>query len=375
MRKILYLITGTKVGGTERSLLEICRRLDRDRYLPTVVSLKKEGPVGAMIREAGVDVISLNMGESAGLFSTVEFAAGLLHLPRLLRGRSFDILHSFLFRANIFGRLAARRCGVAKTVSSYRGTLEEPKPWMLALDRATLDRADALCTLSQALAAELQARLKAPPGKIAVVPNGVDVDAAVQHLEACAPEARRELGLSPADMVVATIGRIHPEKGLPYLLESFRPFLHEHPRAVLLIAGDGPERGALEEVAKSLRIAERVRFLGTVPEPWKVLAAADIFVLSSVYEGMPNALLEAMAAALPVVATGIGAVPEMIEDGSEGFIVPPRDPSSMTAALERLAWSTDLRRDMGRRGRETARVSFSPAVTMGRLEALYESLL
>jgi hypothetical protein len=108
MRKILYLITGTKVGGTERSLLEICRRLDRDRYLPTVVSLKKEGPVGAMIREAGVDVISLNMGESAGLFSTVEFAAGLLHLPRLLRGRSFDILHSFLFRANIFG---VHQCG------------------------------------------------------------------------------------------------------------------------------------------------------------------------------------------------------------------------------------------------------------------------
>ena len=374
MRNILYLVTSTNVGGTERSLLEICRRLDRSRYQPVVVSLKKEGPVAPMIRDLGTEVISLGMREEAGVLSAVEFALGLLRFPRLLRGRSFDLLHSFLFRANIFGRLAARRCGIARTVSSYRGTLEEPKDWMLSLDRATLERADALCTLSETLAAELRDRLRAPPGKITVIPNGIDVPAARNAVADCAPHARRRLGLSPADMVLAAVGRLHAEKGLPFLLEAFRPFLHEHPRAVLLLAGDGPERERLQEQAEDLRVAERVRFLGTLSSPWEVLAASDIFVLSSVFEGMPNALLEAMAAALPVVATRVGTVPEMIGDGREGFVVPPRDAPSITAALERLAWSTDLRKSMGLRGRERAVKDFSPAAALAKLEALYESL-
>jgi glycosyltransferase involved in cell wall biosynthesis len=375
MRNILYLVTSTNVGGTERSLLEICRRLDRSRYHPVVVSLKKEGPVAPMIRDLGTEVISLGMREEAGVLSAVEFALGLLRLPRLLRGRSFDLLHSFLFRANIFGRLAARRCGIDRTVSSYRGTLEEPKDWMLSLDRATLGRADALCTLSETLAAELRERLRAPPGKITVIPNGIDAPAARKAVEDCAPHARRRLGLSPADIVLAAVGRLHTEKGLPFLLEAFRPFLHEHPRAVLLLAGDGPERERLQEQAEGLRVAARVRFLGTVLSPWEVLAAADIFVLPSVHEGMPNALLEAMAASLPVVATAVGAVPEMVEDGREGFIVPPGDPVALTGALERLAWSADLRKEMGTRARRKAADAYSLDAARGKLEDLYERLL
>jgi glycosyltransferase involved in cell wall biosynthesis len=375
MRNILYLVTSTNVGGTERSLLEICRRLDRSRYHPVVVSLKKEGPVAPMIRDLDIEVMSLGMRENAGIFSPVEFAAGLLRLPRLLGGRSFDLLHSFLFRANIFGRLAARRCGIARTVSSYRGTLEEPKPWMLSLDRATLGRADALCTLSESLAAEVRERLRAPPERIAVIPNGIDAAAAEKAVADCAPHARQRLGLSPADLVLASVGRLHAEKGLPFLLEAFRTFLHEHPRAVLLLAGDGPEGESLRKQAEALRIAGSVRFLGTLLSPWELLAAADIFVLASVYEGMPNALLEAMAASLPVVATAVGAVPEMVEDGSEGLVVSPGDPAALTAALERLAWSADLRKEMGARGRRKAGQAYSVDKATGKLENLYERLL
>jgi len=375
MRNILYLVTGTNVGGTERSLLEICRHLDHSRYRPVVVSLKKEGPVAPMIRDLGTEVISLGMREEAGILSAAEFTLGLLRLPRLLRGRSFDLLHSFLFRANIFGRLTARRCGIARTVSSYRGTLEEPKPWMLSLDRVTLKRADALCTLSETLAAELRDRLQAPPEKITIIPNGIDASAARRAVADCAPHARRRLDLSPADMVLVAVGRLHAEKGLSFLLEAFRPFFHQHPRAVLVLAGDGPERERLQKQAEALRVAARVRFLGTVLSPWEVLAAADIFVLPSVHEGMPNALLEAMAASLPVVATAVGAVPEMVEDGRQGLIVPPGDPASLTGAIERLAWSPDLRKEMGVRALQRATDAYSLDTARGKLEDLYEKLL
>jgi glycosyltransferase involved in cell wall biosynthesis len=374
MRNILYLVTSTNIGGTERSLLEICRRLDRSRYHPTVVSLKREGPVAPMIRESGVEVLSLGMRESADWLSSLEFGFGVLRLPRLVRGKRFDIAHSFLYRANILARLAAPRCGIAKIVNSVRVTADEESPLMKTLDRHTVHRADRVCFLSEALARTAGERLGIPADHVSILPNSIDTSAAGRALEEAAATARAGFDLSHADLVIATVGRLHRQKGLDTLLEAFRPLALEHPRGHLLLAGEGPERLALEGKARALGIADRVSFIGSVEAPWKVLSAADIFVLPSLYEGMPNALLEAMAASLPVVATTVGAVPEMLENGREGILVPPGEPQALTAALERLAWSADLRSVMGRRGFERVKRDFSPDVTMRKLDELYESL-
>jgi glycosyltransferase involved in cell wall biosynthesis len=375
MISVLYLITSTTVGGTERSLFEICRRLDRQAFSPTVVSLKAEGPVAAEIRNLGVEVLSLGMRESADWLSVPEFVLGIHRLPRLLRGRKFDVLHSFLYRANLLGRFTAGRCGIAKQVASFRGTLEEPKGWMVALDRRTAARTDIFCTLSESLARELRERLGVAGERVAVIPNGIDLAAADRALAAARPAARERFGLSPADFVVGTVGRLHREKNLDLLLDAFRTFSLDHPRGTLLIAGDGPERSSLPARAEELRIAGKVRFLGVVRHPWEVLAAADLFALSSRYEGMPNVILEAMAASLPVVATAVGAVPEMIEDGREGLLVPPGDSGSFAAALHRLARNGDLRRVMGARGRERAGKHFRSEETVAALEGLYRSLV
>lgn len=375
MTRILYLITGTAVGGAERTLADICRRLDRDRYLPTVLSLKKEGPLAARIRSFGVEVLSLKMREAADTISAAEFALGLWRVPRLLGSRSFDILHSFLYRANLFGRLAAPRCGIGKVVNSVRVTPEEESSLMRRIDRGTIGRVDAVCVLSRSLGASLGSRLDIPPRKVHVIPNGVDTAAADAALAGGRAEARSQFGLSPADMVVAAVGRLHRQKGFSTLLEAFRPFALEHPRGRLLVAGEGPERTMLEEKADSLRISPQVTFLGRLSSTWPLLAAADMFVLSSLYEGMPNALLEAMAARLPVVATDRGAVPEMITDGREGFVVPPEDPAALGGALDRLAWSADLRRTMGDRGRRRVEEDFRPEAVVGKLDRLYGKLL
>jgi glycosyltransferase involved in cell wall biosynthesis len=375
MIRILYLITGTNVGGTERTLFEICRRLDGRRHAPTVVSLKKEGPLAAAIREQGTEVLSLGMREEADWLSSLEFGFGLLRLPRLLKGRTFDILHSFLYRANIFGRIAAARCGIGKVVNSVRVTSEEESLLMRRLDVMTLRRADGFCALSPLLARDLRDRLAIPREKITVIPNAVDTAAADSALRLGRQEARASLGLSPADMVFLSLSRLHPQKGLFTLLEAFRPVALTHPRGRLLVAGEGPEREALEERARELGIGPQVTFPGPVSSPWPLLAAADVFVLPSLYEGMPNALLEAMAASLPVVATSVGAVTEMVDDGEEGIVVPPGDGQALAEALDKLSWSADLRHTMGGRGRRRVEESFRPEVMMEKLGSLYERIL
>ena len=178
-----------------------------------------------------------------------------------------------------------------------------------------------------------------------------------------------------ADFVIATVGRLHREKNLDLLLEAFRSFSIDHPRGTLLIAGEGPEKDSLLARTEELRIADRVRFLDPVSGPWEVLAATDIFALSSRYEGMPNVVLEAMAASLPVVATAVGAVSEMIEDGREGLLISPGNPESFATALDRLAWNGDLRRVMGARGKEKAGKRFRLEETVASLEGLYRSLM
>jgi glycosyltransferase involved in cell wall biosynthesis len=147
------------------------------------------------------------------------------------------------------------------------------------------------------------------------------------------------------------------------------------PTARLLLAGDGPERPALEGTVRTLRLGPFVRFLGTLDDPWPLLAAADIFALPSLWEGMPNALLEAMAAGLPAVATAVGAVPEMVDDGREALVVPPGDAGALARALAELAAGPARRRAMGALARQRVEHAYRIEATVAQTERLYDELL
>lgn len=375
MARILYLITSSGVGGTELALLELCRRLDRQRFEPTVVSVKEAGAVTARIRALGIEVLSLGMDEETGPFAALELLLAVRRLPRLLGGRRFDLVHSFLFRAHLLGRLAARRLGARTVVNSYRSSVEGRSPGMLRADRWTCGRVACFHLQAASLATGLQERLGVPPARCVVIPNGIDLATADSALAAARPEARARLGLHAADLGLAYVGRLHEEKGVGHLLAAFHTFLQSQPTAKLLIAGGGPARGALEAAAEALRLGPFVRFLGEVPEPWPLLAGADIFVLPSLWEGMPNALLEAMAAGLPVVATAVGAVPEMVVDQEEALLVPPADASAMAGALTALAAAPARGRQMGARARQRVAAHFRIETTVERMERLYADLL
>ena len=375
MARVLYLITSSGVGGAELALWQLLRRLDRSRWEPTVVSLKPPGEIAARIGSLGVEVLSPGVGDETGVLAALELFVEARRLPRLLGGRRFDIVHSLLFRANLLARLAVARLGRPPLINAIRVTPEEEGPWMRRVDRLTSRRVTCYLALSGNLAAKLEARLSLPAGRVRAIANGVDLVEADLALAAARPTARRQFGIFPPEIAIACVGRLHPQKGLVHLLGAFHALLKLHPTARLLLAGDGPDRPALEGTVRTLRLGPFVRFLGTLAAPWPLLAAADMFVLPSLWEGMPNALLEAMAAGLPCVATAVGAVPEMVVDGREALVVPPGDVGALARALAELAASPARRREMGAHARQRVETAFRIEATVAQTERLYDELL
>jgi len=375
MARVLYLITSSGVGGSELALWQLLRRLDRSRFEPTVVSLKPPGEIAARIRTLGIEVLSPGIGDETGAFAALELFLEARRLPRLLGGRSFDIVHSLLFRANLLARLAAPRLGRPPLINAIRVTPEEEGPWLRRVDRLSSRRVSCFLALSATLAKNLEARLTLPPGRVRAIANGVDLAEADRALAAARPTARRQFGLLPPEIAIVCVGRLHRQKGLVHLLGAFHALLQEQPTARLLLAGAGPDRAALSGTVEALRLGHFVRFLGTLADPWPLLAAADIFALPSLWEGMPNALLEAMAAGLPAVATAVGAVPEMVVDGREALVVPPGDTGALARALAELAASPARRREMGVLARQRVEGAYRVEATVAQTERLYDELL
>jgi glycosyltransferase involved in cell wall biosynthesis len=327
-----------------------------------------------------VHVVSFRPAEIEG--AAVHYVAGfewlgkpryLLRIPRvrrLVRDLRPDLLHALHLTS--YGFLAAF-CDVHPTLVSVWGTdvLEAPSlsPLHYFITRHALRRADHITATGLRLA-ETAARY-APAGKpVTVVPYGVD-------LRQFQPEAKRSRP-EPAEgtsdeVVIGAVARLSKEKGLHYLLEAFAAVAGSHPEARLLLAGEGPERGRLERLAARLGLGERVRFLGEAPHEQvpAVLQELDVFAMPSTWEGFGVAALEAEAMEVPVVASNIHGIPDVVVDGETGLLVPPRDPQALATALERLASDAGLRRRLGQAGRAFVAEHYSWEENTAQMEALY----
>lgn len=189
-----------------------------------------------------------------------------------------------------------------------------------------------------------------------------------------ADKKRSELGFRKGDILIATAGRISPEKAQEVLIEAFARIKGEHPKASLLIIGDGPSRRALEGLARE-RNAEGVRFLGFRTDMDQIMCAIDLFVLPSLTEGLPNVILEAFACKKPVVATAVGGVPEIVDHGKSGLLVPPKRPDLLAEAIQALLRDPERRRAMGEAGYERVRRDFTFEAQAGKLEGIYEEII
>jgi glycosyltransferase involved in cell wall biosynthesis len=231
---------------------------------------------------------------------------------------------------------------------------------------------DAFVAVSHETAAFARARREVGEGRLSVIPNGIEL--ARFHPDPAARERiRAELGLGPGTWVVGTVGRLSPEKNQALLLRAVAPLLDDRTR--LVIAGDGALRQALGELATALGASDRIRFLGARRDVPRVLCALDAFALSSDSEGLPLVIPEAMATGLPVVATSVGGVPDVLDDGRTGFLVPAGDEAALRAQLARLRADRDLGQACGARARAAALERFSAERMLRDYLDLYQRVL
>ncbi len=273
-------------------------------------------------------------------------------------------VYTFTFRANLWGRMVARAAGVPVVVTAYR---QERYFWF---DRLTLGWSDAVVCNCRRVADMVQERYRLPDGRVHVIPNGVDM----ARWEGDAEDARRALGFDAAAPVVVQVARLHPGKDHDTALRALEGVRRGLPGVRLLLVGDGPRRRALARRIDDMGLAAHVRMLGGVADVAPLLAAARVVWLTSRTEGLPNALLEAMASGRPVVATRTGGVPEVLRDTVEGFLVERGDDAAIAAHTARLLAEPDLAQALGEAGRRRAR-DFGMTAMFDRSEALLERLV
>jgi glycosyltransferase involved in cell wall biosynthesis len=364
----------TFVGGAETLLLEVFRRLDRARVLPRIVCLREEGPLAAEFRAAGVPVEVLGRRDRLHL-STVPRLAAKLRAD----GTDVVLVNHHHRAALTLGRAAARLAGVPNVVATHDMDLDAVGGRVLPRrDVETLFLSDALVLLTPGQGRYLHERegVGSRPWRSArevVIPNGIEVGPAPDAAQRAA--ARAELGLRPDDTVLGVVARLSPQKAHATLLRAVAALAPGRPGLRLAVIGDGAERAALEALAAELGIAERVLFTGIRRDVRALLPGLDVSCLSSVHEGVPLVVLESMAAGLPVVATAVGALPELVRDGEDGLLVPAGDVDALAARLARLVDEPELRAAMGARARTRAENDFALDRTVLGYQQLVEELL
>ena len=347
----------------EYGVIKLANRGDRSRVLTGVCSTREADSTIRNLLHPEVPYFQCRGREG----NDPSVVAGLYRIFRQFRP---DVVHTHSWGTLIEGMLAARFAGVPRLVHGEHGTLQT-RPYQRWIQRFAWGRADRLLSVSTRLAERLARDVGFPRSRMLTIRNGVDLDRFATSDRAA---ARQALEVGRDVIAVGTVGRLVPVKDHPTLLAAFALTLTREPRAMLYLAGDGPLRASLVAQAAALGIGERVVFLGHRPDVERVLAALDIFVLSSVSEGMSNTILEAMASGLPVVATAVGGADELVVSGRTGLLVPPADAARFADALTSLAVDSARRAEMGAAARQRAVAEFSLQQMIANYERLYTAL-
>ena len=361
--RVVHVLARDALAGTEVMIAAQAERADPGVLRTTVVFLDRPGPIAARLRDAAVPVVSL--GGHGPL-------AGLPGLATAIRRARPDVLCGYGFRTGLATRLLGRAVR-ARTVTGIRGLyvteierLDGPRGRLvMAVERATAPLVDAYVANSAGALAVL-AEHGIPAAKLHHVPNGIDV--------AAWPPVDREGRDGPP--VIACVARFTPVKRQQDLVAALALLRARGVDAHLRLAGDGPLLGAVRAQAERLGLTDRVTLHGALG-PAAVaglLADADIACLPSTQEGMPGAVMEAMASGLPVVGTAVNGIADLVDDGATGLLVAPRDPPALAAALERLLGDAPLRRRMGAAGRARVAGELSLERMVDAMDGLYRGL-
>jgi glycosyltransferase involved in cell wall biosynthesis len=361
--RILELLVSTDLGGGPAHVRDLVAGLAGPEFRFTIA-----GPAGGALlpalTAAGADFepVAADRLSVGALRDTV----------RLARARRIQVIHSHGKGAGLYGRIAARLTGAA-AIHTFHGI--HPAGYgrlYLRLERALARWSFAVVHVSESQAGEARALGLAPAGRTRVIVNGIDA-ALVRAVAERAPMSRAALGLRPDALVLATVARFDPVKRLEVLVRAVPLLVARVPEAQLLIVGDGPERDTLRALARTLAPGDGVVFAGAIPDAARVLPVVDLYVTASRREGLPLAVLEAMACGLPVLATAAPGHVDAVEPEVTGRLVPLDDAPGLAAAAALLLRDPALRARMGRAGRERVERHFSRARVLAEIADLYRA--
>ena len=360
--QIWYLIGGLWQGGAEKTLVDLANNLPEDEYDVTIWTIQDEG----VLRDEIADHVTYRTMDASHKADVLAVARFL----RTIRREQPDVLQSFLFFDNNLARIAGT---VARSTTAITGVRSVPnqRPWTReAVDRVLLGLSDHIVSNSHAGKRWIIER-GAGPDSVSVIHNGRDLS---EYADATgSPELIEELDLGDGS-VVGTVGRLIERKGHYDLLEAWPEIVDSHPDATLLIIGDGPERDGLEETARRLGCADSVRFLGMRDDVPELLDVMDVFIFPSHFEGLPGALLEAMAAGLPIVCTPVDGNSELVKDGSSGVYISPHDSHAISQKILQLLSAETRAARLGQAAADRSKNHFTIQGMIDSFRELYETV-
>ena len=357
--QILYLITEYSVGGAEKAMVRILSGFNRDKYDITVVALRNGS--GKLLPElAKIDIKT----EVLGAKTKYDFLHVAIHLYKLLRKIKPQILICSLYHPTILGRIIGRLAGTPIIINwevseNLGGFLR------VLINRITLNLSDKIFCDSKQVSEKLTKTLRCPDDKIEIAPTG-GLDLMTYNHQCKNSDSSVKIGI---------VGRLVEPKGYEYFVDTAKIVTNSRENIYFSIVGDGPDFSKIKNMIEELELTDKVKLLGYRSDIPDLLSEWDIYVQSSLWEGLCLTVVEATASGLPIVATDVGGIPESVIDGYNGFLVPPKDPKALADKIIKLIDSPELRKTMGERSRKIAEEKYSLENMVKKIEELFDILI
>jgi glycosyltransferase involved in cell wall biosynthesis len=379
---VLLINTQMEAAGAQKAMLELARGLKQRSHEVTVVTMyDKDAYVPLFEERYGLEIVNLELkqpGARSPLVNGWRFVRGLARLYGLMFACRPQIVQTFTHYSNILGMFIAWLARVPVRISSQRNPLKGYPVWLLRLDRVV---ANSFLTHKMVAVSEGTRRFSIEeegirPDKLVTIHNGINLERFSIDLP---PEAerklRQEIGLERDSLIILTVARLHPQKGHKYLIEAIPHIVRDFPRARFLFVGDGELKEELTGQVEQAGLSDFVRFLGVREDVPQLLAISDLFVLPSLWEGLSNAVLEAMAAGVPVIASNVEGAPELIVHEKTGLLVSPADANALKQSVQHLLINESLRTSIAEASKESVERKFSQDANVVAFIDLYEGII
>ena len=370
--KITIALLWSKYSGKVTSVNDLVLGFDKERFNVIFIYLRGHGDEKNLLKEAGYEVFYLSNIER---INTFRFSI-LFKLVRILKEHNVDIIHCHAHKSTVYGTVAAVLAKTPVVMAHVHGLGRSRNFRRKLMNFLLFKKINRIVPVAESVKEDvLKNNWSVPEEKITVLENSIDYGR-FADVSISKEDAKRILGLASDAFVFGTVGRLAPTKGLSYLIEAFPKVKEQKPSAQLVLFGDGPCRAELEQQASNMSCRDSIHFLGHRDNIEQLLRGMDVFVLSSVAEGMPRAILEVMAAGIPCIATEVGGIPEIISGNNVGILVPPKDSEALAEAMVNVANLTDEKLEKQVvKAQNRVRQFYSHQVVREKVRKLYESEL